>query len=135
MPVSDRIRDICELKGYKQSHLVNLKLGSKQTISFIWNGKQDPNYEFLSGFTHHFPDVNARWLLTGEGEKILEMVTKPYDIELLIQTFKEDHKQLLDKNEQCGRLLQQISDKDKEIFRLKERISRLEQRHPKARAG
>ena len=66
MIISDRIRDICKTKKIKNIELVDAGLGSQQTVSYVLSGKQNPNSQFLEGFLNLFPDVNARWLITGE---------------------------------------------------------------------
>jgi hypothetical protein len=35
-------------------------------------GKQHPNSQFIEKFLIAFPDINARWLITGEGDMTLE---------------------------------------------------------------
>lgn len=70
MTINNRISEFCKYKKFKQAHLVGAGLGSKQTISHIFLGRQLPNYEFLDGFLRLFPDLNARWLITGEGDML-----------------------------------------------------------------
>ena len=67
MEINERIREVCARKSFRQNDLVLERLGSRQTISGYWHGKQNPNFDFLKGFLKLVPELNARWLLTGEG--------------------------------------------------------------------
>ena len=67
MEVSKRIEKVCKKKEYIQNDLILARLGSKQTVANIWHGKQLPNYKFIEGLLKHIPDLNARWLILGEG--------------------------------------------------------------------
>jgi hypothetical protein len=69
MSINDRLKAICENKKIKNIDLVKLGCGSQQTVSFVLNGKVKPNTEFIEIFLRAYPDVNARWLLTGEGDE------------------------------------------------------------------
>ena len=42
----------------------------RSNISHILNGRNKPGAAFIEKFLLSFPDLNARWLLTGEGEMI-----------------------------------------------------------------
>ena len=68
MSVNSRISEFFELKKIRQSELVKRGYGSKQTVSFIFNGKQSPNYKFLQSMIKDYPELNHRWLLLDEGE-------------------------------------------------------------------
>jgi len=47
------------------------KLGvQKSSISHLLSGRNKPSYDFLSKFTLQFPEINLRWLLTGQGEML-----------------------------------------------------------------
>lgn len=65
MNVSKRISDICKKKKVKQIDLVTIGCGSKQTVNQVLQGKQRPNIQFIDIFLQAFPDINARWLITG----------------------------------------------------------------------
>ena len=74
MSVNKRISAVCEYKKLKQSDLVSEGFGSKQTVSFIFNEKQKPSTKFLEQFLKLFSDLNARWLITGDGEMFGEEI-------------------------------------------------------------
>jgi len=71
MDISNRLKTICDNKKIKNIDLVNLGCGSEQTVSFVLNGKNKPNSKFIEIFLKAFPDINARWLLTGEEDMLV----------------------------------------------------------------
>ncbi len=69
MDISGRLREFCKNNKIKNIDLVNAGCGSQQTVSFVLTGKQKPNSQFLEAFLMAYKNVEARWLLTGEGEE------------------------------------------------------------------
>ncbi len=49
----------------------------RSNISHILNGRNNPGAVFIEKFLRIFPDLNARWLLTGEGDMIDSPSAKP----------------------------------------------------------
>lgn len=80
MGISDRIRTVCKTKRIKNIELVNAGCGSPQTISFVLNGKQHPSSAFLERFLRLLPDIDARWLITGQSNPIVEDPSQPYGL-------------------------------------------------------
>lgn len=78
MTLTDRISKICTDRKIRQNDLVKLGCGSKQTVSYVFTGKQNPSFQFLEIFLKSFPDINARWLLTGYEEIVLEEPREKY---------------------------------------------------------
>jgi transcriptional regulator with XRE-family HTH domain len=72
MTLNERLSKICIEKKVKQLDLVKLGCGSKQTVNAIMNHKNKPSSQFLEAFLNGFKDINARWLITGEEEMLLE---------------------------------------------------------------
>lgn len=66
--ITDRLIEYCESKNIRQIDLISNGLGSKQTINFIWNGKQKPTLKFLSKFLLLYSDIDVKWLITGKKE-------------------------------------------------------------------
>jgi transcriptional regulator with XRE-family HTH domain len=68
MSINTRILALCESKKLKQFDLVELGFGAKQTINNIFRSKQNPNFDFVLKILTHYKDIDARWLITGDGE-------------------------------------------------------------------
>lgn len=71
MSISARVSVYCRLKKISQTELKTEGIGASQTISNIFNEKQQPSSEFLKRFLVLYNDINARWLLTGEGDMLI----------------------------------------------------------------
>ena len=108
MTLSDRISKICTDRKIRQSDLVKLGCGSKQTISYIFTGKQNPSFQFLEIFLKSFSYVNARWLLTGEEDMLVEEPRAQYGF----------CKECIKKDGRIEQLEKQCAAKDKRIEEL-----------------
>lgn len=74
MSVTSRISYICKKRKVKQTDLIKIGCGSKQTVNQVWNGKQNPNTQFLEAFFKAYPEINSRWIFTGEGLEEYDIV-------------------------------------------------------------
>jgi transcriptional regulator with XRE-family HTH domain len=70
--LTDRIIAYCEQKKIKQIELIDIGCGSKGTINNVFRKKNEPSARFIEAFLNGFRDINARWLLTGEEDALLE---------------------------------------------------------------
>lgn len=66
--MKDRIKNYMEFKGISPGELATLLEVQRSNISHILNGRNMPGASFIEKFLISFPDLNARWLLTGVGE-------------------------------------------------------------------
>ena len=66
--MKDRIKNYMEHKGISPGELATLLEVQRSNISHILNGRNMPGASFIEKFLISFPDLNARWLLTGVGE-------------------------------------------------------------------
>lgn len=101
---------------------------SKQIVSGLETATTYPGYRFIEGIAKSYPEINLRWLITGEGnmlcdgsfaptvapnKKLIESNTT--ETQLLIETLQA---QLVDKE----RIIQ---DKEEIIGLLKEKIAQI----------
>jgi transcriptional regulator with XRE-family HTH domain len=70
--MKDRIQQIIDYKGISPGDLAELLEVQRSNISHILNGRNKPGAVFIEKLLQAFPDVNARWLLTGEGIMVLK---------------------------------------------------------------
>ena len=68
--MKDRIKNYMDYKGISAGELATLLEVQRSNISHILNGRNMPGASFIEKFLISFPDLNARWLLTGMGEMI-----------------------------------------------------------------
>lgn len=63
-----------DYKSITAGELATLLDVQRSNISHILNGRNKPSATFIEKLLLSFPDLNARWLLTGEGEMIEKKV-------------------------------------------------------------
>ena len=68
--MKDRIKQYMDYKNISAGELASLLDVQRSNISHILNGRNKPGASFIEKFLLTFPDLNARWLLTGVGEMI-----------------------------------------------------------------
>ena len=59
-----------DYKSISAGELAGLLDVQRSNISHILNGRNKPGAAFIEKLLLSFPDLNARWLLTGEGEMV-----------------------------------------------------------------
>src|SRR5690554_1269636 len=65
--MKDRIQQLIDYKGISGGEFAE-KLGvQRSNVSHILNGRNKPGAVFLEKILHAYPELNARWLLTGQG--------------------------------------------------------------------
>ncbi len=77
--MKDRIKKYMDYKSIPAGELANLLEVQRSNISHILNGRNMPGAAFIEKFLICFPDLNARWLLTGKGEMTsdIEILSEP----------------------------------------------------------
>jgi transcriptional regulator with XRE-family HTH domain len=65
--MKDRIKQYIEFKGITAGELAVMLDVQRSNISHILNGRNKPGAALIEKLLLVFPDLNARWLLTGKG--------------------------------------------------------------------
>jgi transcriptional regulator with XRE-family HTH domain len=65
--MKDRIKEYIDYKGISPGELASLLEVQRSNISHILNGRNKPGASLIEKLLIVFPDLNARWLMTGEG--------------------------------------------------------------------
>jgi transcriptional regulator with XRE-family HTH domain len=73
MEIGSRISLIVSKKGVQQYVMLDKLQLSRQSYNNYEKGKSLPNYETIYRILINFKDINARWLITGEGEMYSEV--------------------------------------------------------------
>jgi transcriptional regulator with XRE-family HTH domain len=99
--MKDRIKKYMDYKSISAGELANLLEVQRSNISHILNGRNMPGAAFIEKLLICFPDLNARWLLTGKGEMTseIEMVGEPEVVtpkEIVKPTIKEQKTEMID---------------------------------------
>jgi transcriptional regulator with XRE-family HTH domain len=66
--MKDRIKRYMDYKNISAGELATVLEVQRSNISHVLNGRNMPGAAFIEKFLVNFPDLNARWLLTGIGE-------------------------------------------------------------------
>lgn len=78
--MKDRIQKYMDEKNINAGELATMLEVQRSNISHILNGRNKPSAAFIEKMLVVFPDLNARWLLTGEGA-MLEIINGQKDID------------------------------------------------------
>lgn len=65
--MKDRIKQFMDHKGISAGELATTLEVQRSNISHILNGRNKPGAAFIEKLLLTYPNLNARWLLTGEG--------------------------------------------------------------------
>lgn len=74
--MKDRIKEYIEYKQISAGELATLLEVQRSNISHILNGRNKPGASFIEKLLLVFQDLNARWLLTGEGSMVDGLVSE-----------------------------------------------------------
>lgn len=69
---AERLKTLAKKLGLKQHNIYKDMGTSSARVSNVFNSVNNPSYEFLQSFLSAYPNVNANWLLTGEGEMLFD---------------------------------------------------------------
>lgn len=70
--MKDRIKKYMDYKSISAGELATLLEVQRSNISHILNGRNMPGAAFIEKLLVNFPDLDARWLITGDGEMLSE---------------------------------------------------------------
>lgn len=70
--MKDRIKKYMDYKSISAGELATQLEVQRSNISHVLNGRNMPGAAFIEKLLLSFPDLNARWLLTGNGEMLME---------------------------------------------------------------
>ncbi len=88
--MKDRIKQFIEFKNITAGELSVILDVQRSNISHILNGRNKPGAAFIEKLLIKFPDLNARWLLTGVGDMTERGAQNKSEIPRNIFTSNED---------------------------------------------
>jgi len=97
--MKDRIKEYIEYKGITAGELAISLDVQRSNISHILNGRNKPGAALIEKMLVVFPDLNARWLLTGDGSMINSVSEETSSIDVKNTPGKKVEKVLTDSNE------------------------------------
>jgi len=69
--MKERIKEFIDSKEIQPGELAIMLEVQRSNISHILNGRNKPGASFIEKMLLVFPELNARWLLTGEGSMFI----------------------------------------------------------------
>lgn len=68
-----RLQQFLELEQLTPSRLADIMGIQRSGLSHILSGRNKPGYDFLNKLLKKFPQINAEWLITGNGKPYKEL--------------------------------------------------------------
>lgn len=70
MDIASRLIEVMTALHLKQADLIRCTGYTGPAIKKITDGQSEPKFGFLKSILQEYPEISARWLITGEGEMI-----------------------------------------------------------------
>lgn len=111
MAIGQRIKLLLQSKKIRQQDLAIALEMSRQNVSSFVNGNSEPTIATLNYLLRTYTDLNARWLLTGDGNMFTENEnqTNNKDLTDYIKTLEKDCEICKEKEKRIGAMDKQIS--------------------------
>ncbi len=74
--MKERIKEYMDFIGINAGKLAEILDVQRSNISHILNGRNKPGAQFIERFLLRFPEVDARWLITGKGTMLGDNMEK-----------------------------------------------------------
>jgi transcriptional regulator with XRE-family HTH domain len=68
--MEDRIKKFMEYKGISPSELADTIGVQRSNVTHVLKGRNKPSFQFIEKLLQIYPEMNAKWLLLGEGNMI-----------------------------------------------------------------
>lgn len=122
MSINTRVSKARKILKLTQQEFADVMNISRQSVNNIENNKHVPGSDLIAKILDKFPEINARWLLTGEGEMLTTNTNTDNDMS---KNYNEDYK---------DRLIQLLEEKVEYLTRENEQLKSGDDKQ-KAKAG
>lgn len=68
--MKERIKQFMDYKALNAADLADTIGVQRSNVSHVVNGRNNPSSSFIEKLLLTFPELNARWLITGEGDMV-----------------------------------------------------------------
>jgi transcriptional regulator with XRE-family HTH domain len=68
--MEDRIKKFMEFKGISPSELADSIGVQRSNVTHVLKARNKPSFQFIEKLLQIYPEINAKWLLLGEGNMI-----------------------------------------------------------------
>ncbi len=70
--MKERLLQFLNNRGITSTRLADQIGVQRSSISHIVSGRNKPSYDFIYKFLEHYPQINPKWLILGEGSMYLQ---------------------------------------------------------------
>lgn len=89
--INKRVEQVIDLTNLKNANQFASKINYSQTsVQNIIKGRNAPSYQMLHDILLTFPQLNARWLMTGKGEPLIENQQNNINVMEEVDNLKRD---------------------------------------------
>ena len=74
--MNSRIKQFMDYRGVSSSELADTIGVQRSNVTHVLQGRNKPGFQFISKLLETYPEINAKWLITGEGEMLVESTPK-----------------------------------------------------------
>jgi transcriptional regulator with XRE-family HTH domain len=74
--MNTRLQQFLAAENITQAQLADSLDVASAGVSHIIAGRNKPSYDFLSALLHHYPSLNAEWLMLGKGKMYKDLQEK-----------------------------------------------------------
>ena len=74
--MNSRIKQFMDYRGLTSSELADTIGVQRSNVTHVLHGRNKPSFPFISKLLETYPEIDAKWLIMGEGE-MLEAGTSP----------------------------------------------------------
>ena len=96
--MKDRIKEFIDSKDIQPGELAIMLEVQRSNISHILNGRNKPGASLIEKMLLVFPELNARWLLTGKGNMLITVDTVEQSSTVISDIKKDAPEVLIEKN-------------------------------------
>lgn len=66
--MNQRILQFLAAENISQAQFADTIEVARATVSHVIAGRNKPGFDFIESISHHYPDLNIEWLITGKGK-------------------------------------------------------------------
>lgn len=120
MELSGRLKKVMKELDLSQVQIADKTNVTRQNISNIINDKGNPSVEWVRKLVIAFPVIDCRWLVTGEGEMLVDKSKSDYVLSENLAHLNES--KINSECENCKRLNSYIEKQERLIVRLERQL-------------
>lgn len=78
--MNTRIKQLMDYKQISPSELADAIGVQRSNVTHVLQGRNKPGFQFISKLLETFPELNAKWLITGQGEMLIGASPRKQDL-------------------------------------------------------